>query len=108
MIVWGAVCVSCARTVLRGVFGTVFNLLLKGRPYMHAGIHFLKRLEAHLYPKLASEATVPTAPRMSLARVQFITDTIFLPGFFCTEGRFAKPIALGRRGRMSLESCRLR
>jgi hypothetical protein len=44
---------------------------------------FLKRLEAHLYPKLAKEAAVPTAPRMSLARVQFIADSIFLLGFFC-------------------------
>jgi hypothetical protein len=43
---------------------------------------FLKRLEAHLYPKLANEAAVPTAPRMSLARVQFIADIIFLLGFF--------------------------
>jgi hypothetical protein len=35
-----------------------------------------------LYPKLAKEAAVPTAPRMSLARVQFITDIISLLGFF--------------------------
>lgn len=47
------------------------------------GCVFFNRLEAHLYPKLANEAAVPTALRMSLAKVQSIADIIFLVEFFC-------------------------